>query len=176
MSACKRAFGCEHAALQHSKRMHVSRAACSLLACARVGLVEVLELVDSKNQADSLAYQVENLSIKCFTICRAHAQDKAKRVLVDLKNQAGSLAYQLSNLAACCLIWRACYAQDKSKRELVDLKNQADSLAYQSEKQLKDAPADKLPADVKSKVCFPKWAAQGLLCRTLAVLLLASAA
>ena len=42
--------------------------------------------------------------------------------------------------------------QDKSKRELVDLKNQADSLAYQSEKQLKDAPADKLPADVKSKV------------------------
>ncbi len=42
-------------------------------------------------------------------------------------------------------------AQDKSKRELVDLKNQADSLAYQSEKQLKDAPADKLPADVKSK-------------------------
>ena len=43
-------------------------------------------------------------------------------------------------------------AQDKTKRELVDLKNQADSLAYQSEKQLKDAPADKLPADVKSKV------------------------
>ena len=42
-------------------------------------------------------------------------------------------------------------AQDKTKRELVDLKNQADSLAYQSEKQLKDAPADKLPADVKSK-------------------------
>ena len=60
---------------------------------------------------------------------------------------------------------RAC-AQDKSKRELVDLKNQADSLAYQSEKQLKDAPADKLPADVKSKVCLPDWAAQGLLCRT----------
>ncbi|KAK9839439.1 hypothetical protein WJX81_002005 [Elliptochloris bilobata] len=42
--------------------------------------------------------------------------------------------------------------EDKAKRELVDLKNQADSLAYQSEKQLKDAPADKLPADVKSKV------------------------
>lgn len=71
--------------------------------------------MDPKNQADSLAYQVENLSIKCFTICRARVQDK-------------------------------------SKRELVDLKNQADSLAYQSEKQLKDAPADKLPADVKSKV------------------------
>ena len=49
-------------------------------------------------------------------------------------------------------------AQDKSKRELVDLKNQADSLAYQSEKQLKDAPADKLPADVKSKVGSYKWA------------------
>jgi len=46
--------------------------------------------------------------------------------------------------------WRGGRAQDKGKRELVDLKNQADSLAYQSEKQLKDAPADKLPADVQS--------------------------
>ena len=54
-------------------------------------------------------------------------------------------------LHAVCSCARA-RVQDKAKRELVDLKNQADSLAYQSEKQLKDAPADKLPADVKSKV------------------------
>ena len=52
-------------------------------------------------------------------------------------------------------------AQDKSKRELVDLKNQADSLAYQSEKQLKDAPADKLPADVKSKVGIGQMGCRG---------------
>jgi len=41
--------------------------------------------------------------------------------------------------------------EDKKRREAVDAKNQAESLCYQVEKQLKEY-ADKVPADVKTKV------------------------